>query len=115
MRINSAPFLMPCQMNVGRNFSGSSLNDPMLETVARSIIINCRSMDEDKWVPFSYSQYTMSILPRFATKDDKRAFEIFVEKGFLQFEDGRYLVTDDFLAELAEFSTIAARGFAMPA
>jgi hypothetical protein len=102
-------------MNVGRNFSGSSLEDPTLEAVARSIVITCRSMDEDKWVPFTYSQYTMSILPRFATKDDKRAFEIFVERGFLEFEEGKYLVTNEFTAELAEFSTIAARGFAMPA
>jgi hypothetical protein len=102
-------------MNTGRNFSGSSLEDPVLEAVARSIIITCRSMDEDKWVPFTYSQYTMSILPRFATKDDKRAFEIFVERGFLEFEEGEYLVTDEFTSELAEFSTIAARGFAMPA
>jgi len=93
--------VLPCDFDVSRRFSGTSLRKSEKETIARNIIIICQRENQG-WLQFTWNRY-VELCGHNPTLGEKGVMDGFVKDGLLTCTDGVYAITDAFIHTLNKY------------
>ena len=91
----------PKDLDISGQFVGSLLKNSEKETVARNIVILSRRNDNE-WLTFAFDDY-IKRCARGPCVGEEGVMNALVKDGVLSCADGKYSITDDFIASLWEF------------
>jgi len=96
-----ASAVKPSQIDVSREFFGTSLRNREKEVVARNIVVLAERKG-DKWQPFTLAEYDDDCAHD-VTKSEHAVIERMATDGYLSCGAGTYTVQDKFIAALEEY------------
>lgn len=96
----------PEDIDISREFVGTSLNNRSLEAVTRNIVFICRQMAGD-WVPFTWVEYRAAVTHKPSWEEISALTEL-ARRGLLHMDEpngqpSRFTITDKFIATVWDY------------